>query len=186
MPELRNGMHLYHGSYCEVEFPDLSKCARFKDFGQGFYLTSSREQAVSFAKISTGKAIGRNLIRPQNFGVVSTYTFATGAELNIRDYPSADADWLHCVIGHRRNRYFSDVVKQCTGYDVISGKIANDQTNAVIITYLDGLYGEIGSENADNICISLLLPEPLNDQFCFRTPKALGTLRFEGSERIWL
>ena len=72
MPELKNGMRLYHGSYCEAMEPDLSKCARFKDFGQGFYLTSSREQAQSFAKISTSKAVGRGLINPQRFGVVST------------------------------------------------------------------------------------------------------------------
>ena len=40
-------------------------------------------------------------------------------------------------------------------YDVISGKIANDATNITITAYLDGLYGEIGSNSADSICISL-------------------------------
>jgi hypothetical protein len=74
MPELKKGMRLYHGSYCEVSDPDLSKCARYKDFGQGFYLTSSREQALRFSKISTTKAVGRNLIQPQRYGVVSVYT----------------------------------------------------------------------------------------------------------------
>ena len=32
---LRDGLVLYRGSYVEVPRPDLSKCARFKDFGQG-------------------------------------------------------------------------------------------------------------------------------------------------------
>lgn len=41
MLELSDGMFLYHGSYCEVKTPELSKCADFKDFGKGFYLTSS-------------------------------------------------------------------------------------------------------------------------------------------------
>ena len=186
MPELKNGMRLYHGSYCEVMEPDLSKCARFKDFGQGFYLTSSREQAQSFAKISTSTAVGRGLIKPQQFGVVSTYIYEETSDLGIKDFPSAEVDWLHCVIGHRRNSYFLDVVRELRRYDIISGKIANDNTNATIITYLDGLYGEVGSESADSICISLLLPERLNDQFCFRTKKALKTLKYEGSERVWL
>jgi hypothetical protein len=106
--------------------------------------------------------------------------------LAVFDYPSADVDWLHCVVGHRRNRSFPAIVKQTQKYDVICGKIANDNTNITITAYLDGLYGEIGSEQADSICVSLLLPNRLQDQFCFRTDKALNTLRFEGSEQVWL
>ena len=52
MLELKDGFVLYHGSYCEVKEPDLAKCAKRKDFGQGFYLTTSKEQAESFLKIS--------------------------------------------------------------------------------------------------------------------------------------
>lgn len=186
MPELKNGMRLYHGSYCEVAEPDLSRCAQFKDFGQGFYLTSSLEQAKSFAKLSTSKAIGRKHIQPQRFGVVSTFAYEANTELSIKDFPTAGIEWLHCVIGHRKNIYFLDAVHKLKSYDIISGKIANDDTNATIATYLGGLYGVIGSERADTICISLLLPERLQDQFCFRTVRALSTLTFEGSKRVWL
>ena len=52
MLELKESLILYHGSYCEVSRPDLRKCAKRKDFGQGFYLTSSKEQAESFLKMS--------------------------------------------------------------------------------------------------------------------------------------
>ncbi len=187
MPELKNGMRLYHGSLCAVPAPDLSKRAKYKDFGQGFYLTSLLDQARSFARISTYKAIGRAQIpASQRFGVVSTYTFSDPADLTVCDYPSADVAWLHCVVGHRRNRHFLDVVRQTEAHDVISGKIANDNTNITITAYLDGLYGEIGSARADSICISLLLPERLQDQYCFRTEKALKSLKFEGSEQVWL
>ena len=48
MLELKDGFVLYHGSYCEVKEPDLAKCAKRKDFGQGFYLTTSKEQADDF------------------------------------------------------------------------------------------------------------------------------------------
>ena len=186
MPELKDQMRLFHGSYCEVQKPDLARCTRFKDFGRGFYLTSSKEQAVNFAHISARKAIEKGMIPPQRFGVVSTFTFVSSGDLDVLDYPAADINWLHCVVGHRRNRFFTEEVHNLTHYDVISGKIANDNTNVTITAYLDGLYGETGSENADRICISLLLPERLQDQYCFRTEKALRTLCFERSEQIWL
>ena len=186
MPELKDKMYLYHGSYCEVSKPDLSKCAGFKDFGGGFYLTSSEKQAQDFAKISTRKAIKRGIISPQNYGIVSKFTFINSFGLTVFDYPTADKDWLHCVVGNRRNRYFTDIINKMNEYDIISGKIANDNTNITITAYSDGLYGEIGTENADRICISFLLPERLKDQFCFRTNKALSTLKYEGSEKIWL
>ena len=56
MIEIKDGMTLYHGSYCEVREPDLSKCSKMKDFGRGFYLTTSRAQAESFVKTSIAKA----------------------------------------------------------------------------------------------------------------------------------
>ena len=62
MKKLEDGIILYHGSYCPVETPDLAKCAMYKDFGQGFYLTTSKEQAKSFAKISATKAKSKGLI----------------------------------------------------------------------------------------------------------------------------
>ena len=60
MLELTNGMYLYHGSYCEVSQPDLGMCSKRKDFGRGFYLTTSRDQAISFLKTSIAKAVANN------------------------------------------------------------------------------------------------------------------------------
>lgn len=71
-------------------------------------------------------------------------------------------------------------------YDIIIGKIANDDTNVTIAAYMASVYGEIGTKSADEMCISLLLPEKLRDQFCFRTNKALKNLSFVGSEKVWL
>lgn len=118
--KLADDMLLYHGSYCAVKKPDLKKCARYKDFGQGFYLTTSKKQAEDFAGISTRKAI------------------------------------------------------------------ANDNTNATITAYMAGAFGKAGSESADNICISLLLPERLQNQFCFRTNEALACLTFVESGQVWI
>ena len=62
MLELKDGFVLYLGSYCEVKAPDLGKCAKRKDFGQGFYLTTSKEQAESFLRTSIVKAIATGTI----------------------------------------------------------------------------------------------------------------------------
>ena len=42
---------LYHGSYTEVSAPLAKVGRRNLDFGQGFYLTSIRKQAESWAAI---------------------------------------------------------------------------------------------------------------------------------------
>lgn len=74
MLDLSDGLLLYHGSYCEVKEPDITKCAKNKDFGQGFYLTSSKEQAESFLNISIIKAIAEGrILKEQNFGYISTF-----------------------------------------------------------------------------------------------------------------
>lgn len=59
MLDFTDGLILYHGSYCEVKKPLLERCARRKDFGQGFYLTTSKDQAIRFLKTSIAKALKR-------------------------------------------------------------------------------------------------------------------------------
>ena len=187
MQQLTNNLHLYHGSYCEVQIPDLKRCAKYKDFGQGFYLTTSKKQAENFAIISTRKAITNGIVDSEKqYGIVSVFQFSGVEKLSIKIYPTADADWLHCVVGHRKKESFNDVVQGLKDFDIIAGKIANDSTNAMITTYIAGAYGVIGSKSADDICISLLLPERLEDQICFRTEGALKCLTFVESEQIWL
>lgn len=187
MQKLIDGLSLYHGSYCEVRLPDLGRCAKYKDFGQGFYLTTSKYQAENFARISTRKAIANGVADSgQNYGVVSKFTFEFEKTLAVQVYDGANADWLHCVVGHRKKSAFPKIVENLSCYDVIGGKIANDNTNATITAYMVGTFGSLGTKAADNMCISLLLPERLQDQFCFRTNAALKCLSFVESERVCL
>lgn len=187
MKRLENEMILYHGSYCAVEKPDLSKCSQFKDFGRGFYLTSSKEQAKSFAKISTVKAQERGIISVnQKFGYISYYRLEIASEFNSFYFDNADSDWLHCVVTHRKINSFPELNERMKNYDVIAGKIANDDTNTTIVAYMSNLYGTMGSKKADDFCISLLLPERLKDQYCFRNQAAIEKLVFLKSERVAL
>lgn len=187
MKKLEDGMTLYHGSYCVVEAPDLEKCAMYKDFGRGFYLTTSKEQAKSFAKISAAKAKSKGLIpQSEKFANISFFKVSKADTLKNFYFETADTDWLHCIVAHRKENAFTDIKKSMKDYDVISGKIANDDTNATIIAYMGNLYGSMGSEQADKMCISLLLPERLQDQFCFRTEKAVSILEYLKSEKVAL
>lgn len=187
MNELENGMVLYHGSYCVVENPDLKKCAAFKDFGRGFYLTTSKEQAKSFAKISATKAKSRGDIpNTEKFAYISFFKVSDIDDLESFAFKTADVDWLHCIVAHRKEGSFTEARKAMQDYDIISGKIANDDTNATIIAYMGNVFGAMGSEQADKMCISLLLPERLKDQFCFRSDKAISKLEFLKSEKVAL
>ncbi len=46
-------MILYHGSNILFDKIDLSKSKPNKDFGKGFYLSESRQQALEMAKFKT-------------------------------------------------------------------------------------------------------------------------------------
>lgn len=185
MPRLLDGMTLYHGSYCEISSPDLEKCAPYKDFGKGFYLTSSYEQAKSFINTALKKAKSQKIIDVnQNYGVISTFKYHATHTLQIKTYDDADAEWLHCIVAHRKDKSFPDVVEELKKYDVIVGKIADDATNFTLIAYIAGTYGEVGSNEADELCISRLLPDRLEGQYCFRTAESLACLEYVGSEEI--
>ena len=105
MIELKDGFVLYHGSYCEVKKPDLVKCAKRKDFGQGFNLTTSKEQAESFLRTSIAKAIAIGTIEGgQKFGYISTFEFRFSGNLETLIFENADVDWLHCIAAHRKKK----------------------------------------------------------------------------------
>lgn len=177
--KLEAGTKLYHGSYCEVSDPDISKCRKFKDFGQGFYLTTDIEQAKRFAEITLSKAKKSGTVPAFSRNkAVSCFEFVPDDTLNIKYFETSDKDWLHCIVGHRADNSFPAAVREMADYDIIGGKIANDDTNTTIYAYILGAYGAVGSEKADEMCINLLLPDRLKDQYCFRTQKALDRLVF--------
>ena len=53
-------MILFHGSNVEIPNVNLSKCSKYKDFGQGFYLTSHKQQAIEWANKIT-KRFGKGM-----------------------------------------------------------------------------------------------------------------------------
>lgn len=67
--------------------------------------------------------------------------------------------------------------KDTTDYDLVVGGVANDKVFNTIELFFDGLIDKTEA-------INRLRYEKPNLQICFRTEKALGLLRFEGSEMV--
>lgn len=183
---LKDGTLLYHGSYTEVSRIDLDKCNAGLDFGKGFYLTSSLSQATSFVTNSVRRNIRAGNIPPDFLveeGRVSVYRFHAAADLTVKLFPDADLDWLHFVAANRNRMLFPKLYQALENVDIVGGKIANDNTARTLSGYVTGLFGAPGSALADEMTIRMLLPNRLEDQYCFRTELALSVLEFIGSER---
>ena len=150
-----------------------------KDFGLGFYLTTDLDQAKRFLRSSVKKAIKNGIdISDSDVGYVSVFEFKASERLKIHEFEDANNQWLHCVAAHRREGLLPEVIKSWADYDIIVGKIANDNTNQVITAYINGVYGPVGTEAADRIAIGLLMPENLTNQICLRTKAALESISY--------
>ncbi len=186
MQTLTAGMLLYHGSYAEISSIDLSYSRNSLDFGKGFYLTSSYEQAVNYIPSAVKKNIRRRKL-PTDFqiadGRLSVFQFHPDPGLAIHYFETASIDWLHFIAANRDDALFQDFLQSFQAYDILGGKVADDSTAATLNSYITGEYGVPGSARADNFAIEQLLPNRLTDQFCFRTTKALTSLEFVRSDR---
>lgn len=182
MTELKDEMILYHGSYTIVQEIDLFKCAPYKDFGRGFYVTSSIKQAENFVRLSLKRAALRGIITDDvTSGYVSKFKFEASDKLIKKTFEQADIEWLHFVVSNRDNSYFPEIRKYYKKYNVIIGKIANDRTASTLQAYVDNAYGVAGTPKADQMAISTLLPNKLEDQICFRDENAVACLKYIGS-----
>lgn len=91
-------MILYHGSNVTVENPRIFKQLRALDFGAGFYLTSSKEQAEKWA---------RSVFKRRKTGnpIMNAYFVEEKdlQNLDILQFDGANGDWLDFVVMNRRS-----------------------------------------------------------------------------------
>lgn len=154
-------MLLYHGSNIEVTNPQIIESDRRLDFGKGFYLTSSYEQAKRWAELTVKR-------RDTGKEVVSVFEFddSSASELKILHFTQAQKEWLEYVTMNRKNQIIPN-----DDYDIVIGPVANDRTMPVISLYFSGIYD---TEET----IKRLMPQKLCDQYTFRTEKAIQKLKF--------
>jgi len=160
---------LFHGSNVEVSNIDLNKGVLKKDFGNGFYTTSSKKQAEKFAQIKAKRYSA-------NVGYVSVFEFRCDEGLKVKQFETADLNWLNFVLF---NRGFTQENVLNDNYDVIMGPVANDTVGLVLNQLIIGTYGDPLSLSAKEIAIKFLEPEKLYNQVLFRTEKSIENLRFK-------
>lgn len=157
-------MILYHGSNVIVSEPRLIKQNRFLDFGYGFYTTTNKSQAISFADKVTKR-------RREGQKTVSVYEIDTEkafSEGKLLKFDSASEAWLDFVSENRSGNYEGET------YDFIFGPVANDDVYRTFTLYTAGLLTKEQTLEA-------LKVKKLYDQLVFSTEKALSYLRFIGT-----
>ncbi len=151
-------MKLYHGSNIVVEKPEILQSDRRLDFGTGFYLTSSYEQAERWAFLTVKR-------RGEGKPIITSYDFEENevSSMKVTRFEGASAEWLQFVASNRNIKDFTDES------DIVIGPVANDRTMPVIKLYFAGIYDE-------DETIKRLLPQKLKDQYAFKSEKALKSL----------
>ena len=160
-------MVLYHGSIVVVEAPEIRKGDVFLDFGFGFYLTTSYEQAERWAKIKMHRA-------KADAGYVSVYQFdleQAEKELVIRQFGQANAEWLEFVVNNRKGIADSEDV------DIHVGPVADDNVYQTIRLFETGAYDA-------EYAIRRLKTEVLHDQWTLHTERAIALCKFTDFKEI--
>ena len=170
MKEKMSDSIVYHGTTSLFDKIDVSKGKPYKDFGKGFYVTKSRSHAIKLAL--RNKQIAIEISKNQAEAYLYTYemNLTRLSHFHIKEFLAADLEWVQFVLTNRKVR------NRTHEYDIVLGPTANDDTMVVINAYLDGLYGELGSENALNTLLKNIEAEKLPGQIYFGNNKAVSLL----------
>lgn len=154
-------MKLYHGTNLDFSVIDLAKSNKYKDFGQGFYLTDIRSQAEELAAKKSRLFGGYPVIQEYEFDE----SILTGKELKVLMFDAPTTEWAEFIFKNRnRNANFKH------DYDIVVGPIANDG-----VAYLLGRYEE-GTLTIEELSEQLDYKK-LNSQYFFGTNKSLKYLK---------
>lgn len=154
-------MKLYHGTNVDFDVIDLTKSNKYKDFGQGFYLTDIRSQAEELAAKKSRLFGGYPVIQEYEFDE----SLLSGAELKVLKFDKPSTEWAEFIFKNRNrdNNFTHD-------YDIVIGPIANDG-----VAYLLGRYEE-GTLTVEELSDKLDFKK-LNSQYFFGTNKSLKYLK---------
>lgn len=158
-------MRLYHGSIDRVEVPEIRVPNRTLDYGAGFYLTTSREQAENWIR----RKFKGDILR----GWLNIYDYNEGIEdsLSVLSFDAPDESWLDFVMSNRMDLGFSH------NYDIVKGPVANDRVYASFALYEAGLLSK------SNL-ISEIKAYKLVNQILLHSEATLRAIAFITAEEI--
>lgn len=158
-------MILYHGSDVEVKEPKIITSEKGRDFGQAFYLTPIKEQAEKMAK-------RKKRINGTNSAFVSVFEWNEDKNgIKYKCFKKADMEWLDTIIECRNNPKYKH------GYDIVEGKIADDNVGETILFVLENV---MRKEDA----LERIKYQKINSQVAFCTKTALEQLKFLESYEV--
>ena len=158
---------LYHGSNCIIRQPEIREPNRTLDFGKGFYLTSSKEQATDWVR----RKIELNTFSK---GYVNEYSFQRNdamQTLRVKTFDHPSDEWLDFVMANRRHPQYTH------DFDIVIGPVANDRVYTAFALYEGGSIGK-------DTLIAELRTYRLVDQYLFHTEQALPYLTFLTSFQV--
>lgn len=158
---------VYHGGTETIENPICKFGRKNLDFGQGFYVTNLREQAVTWAN-----NMARNRKMP---AVLNRYRLDTEAILQnarCKIFKAYDKEWLEFIVGNRTGQ---ELAKD---YDYVEGGVANDRVVDTINLYIAGLM-ELST------ALRELSKHQPNNQICILSQDLINKyLEYDGTEEL--
>ena len=153
-------MKLYHGSTVAVRKPSVNRGRPTVDFGQGFYTTTSYEQAKKWAELKRKRTSAPH-------AVVTEYEVADDilqGRYTTLFFSGPTQEWLDFVVSNRKGN-------GTAAYDLTMGPVANDQLYATIRLYEQGVV-------TASAAIEMLRTHLLFDQLAFHNQTAANELTF--------
>ena len=159
-------MKIYHGSIEKVESPEIRESNRTLDYGQGFYTTTSYEQAEAWVRRRMNE-------KRASRGYVCVYELDERAlqNLNTLIFDQPTEEWVGFVMQNRTQKGYVHE------FDIVYGPVANDRVYAAFALYEGGLINK-------QALIAELKAYKLVDQYLFHTEKALQALTFIEAKEV--
>lgn len=155
-------MILYHGTNIDFDKIEINKTKKYKDFGQGFYLTDIKIQAEELAEKRALMFGGTPIIQKYEFDERNL----SNPNIKILKFDTVCAEWAEFIYKNRSR----SLPPYKHNYDIVIGPIADDG-----VAYLLGRYEE-GSFTIEELAQELKYKR-LNSQYFFGTPKAISLLK---------
>jgi hypothetical protein len=160
-------MITYHGGTVPVKAPKIMQSERKLDFGEGFYTTYNREQAIRWSeRVAARRKTGIRIITEYEFDLEAAET-----ELQIICFDKPDEAWLDFVSANRNDRALTEA------YDIVIGPVADDAVYTTVLLYEQGVLDK-------DTAIRQLKVQELFSQVLFHTEKSLRFCRYIRHEMI--
>lgn len=159
-----NSKLLFHGAKSKITMPiDINYSKENNDFGTGFYLGESFEQASTYIANTISKYV---------------YAFSLKVkDLNILEF-NVDTKWMLAVAYYRgwipqykQKKIIKEIVNKINEADVIVAPIADNRMFDLISEFVDGVITNEQCEHA-------LAASNLGSQYVIKTKKGLDNLKY--------